>query len=78
MGYFGDASLEQLIRWDWFRRNVGPLVRNPCRSECNPGSNRGDTPSHGDDADGDQHGDGHAGPDEHATGGVATRPVLDS
>lgn len=47
-----------------------PIVRAERSGIGNPGGDRSDPAGDGDDADSDQHGDGHAGPDEHATGGV--------
>ena len=55
-----------------------PIVRAERSGMGNAGSHRSDAAGDGDDADANEHGDGHAGPDEHATGGVAAGPVLDS
>jgi len=55
-----------------------PIVRAERSGMGNNGSDRSDTISDGDSADANQHGDGHAGPDRDATGGVGAGPVLDA
>jgi hypothetical protein len=81
VGYFGDASIEQLKRWNWFALNARgqrEYQRAKLRAYVNAGSDRSDPAGDGDDADSNQHGDGHAGPDSDATGGVAAGPVLNA
>jgi hypothetical protein len=77
VGYFGDASSDQLRNWGWFYRTERQIVDGQ-RPSRNIRRRRRDDGCIPDDADANEHGDGHAGPDFDATGGVAAGAVFDA